>query len=238
MSAPARAWVLGGSGAVGGALVRELRSRGLDTTLTFHRGRARALELEGATGAKTLELDLAEPGALRSALSARLAAGDAPDVLFHCAAIADSVPFAELTDARLEQMQRIGVGALVAAVQTLAPRWIERGRGSAVMVGALVGGQSLPLPVGLAAANGAAIAAVMALAKELGPHGVRVNAAVLGPLESGLGGELSAKTRSDYLAFSALKRLGTVEETARAIAWLGLDDRAMNGKSLAIQGGI
>ena len=230
---PRRAWVLGGTGTVGRAVVRLLRAREIETAFTYLRSEDAARELALETGASAVSLDLTDHAALR----ARLREADA-DVLIHCAAVPDGAPFAKLSDARFDHLLRLSSGALFAAVQTLAPRWIEARRADVVMVGALAPGQSLPLPVGLATANGAATAMVMALAKELGRHGVRLNSAVLGPLESGLGTTLEQRTKSDYLAFSALQRVGRAEEAARAIIWLALDDRAMNGKSLAIQGGI
>jgi 3-oxoacyl-[acyl-carrier protein] reductase len=114
----------------------------------------------------------------------------------------------------------------------------ERRRGSIVFVCALDRGQSLPLPPAFAAAQGALGALAMALAKELGAAGVRVNAVSLGPLAGGLSTALPARLSTDYETFSALRRRGTAEEAARAIAWMLLDAEFVTGRCLAANGGL
>jgi 3-oxoacyl-[acyl-carrier protein] reductase len=81
-------------------------------------------------------------------------------------------------------------------------------------------------------------ALTMALAKELGPRGIRVNMAALGVLDSGLSRDLDIKLLADYQVFSALRRCGTPAEAARAILWLALENSYMNGKVLPVNGGI
>jgi 3-oxoacyl-[acyl-carrier protein] reductase len=81
-------------------------------------------------------------------------------------------------------------------------------------------------------------AMTMALAKELGPSGIRVNMVALGILDSGLSRELNPKLVADYKTFSALRRLGTPAEAAKAILWLALENTYMNGKVLSVNGGI
>ena len=78
----------------------------------------------------------------------------------------------------------------------------------------------------------------MGLAKELGPRGIRVNLAALGLLEGGISQGLSKKLRDDYLALSALRRLGRPEEVARVLVWLALDNCYLSGKVIPINGGI
>lgn len=236
MSEARRALVLGGSGVVGGAVVRELAARGVTTTFTYHARAAEAEALAAATGASALAVDLREPSTLADRI--RVLGDEAPHVLVHAAGLARATRIADLDALELESAHRIGTVSLVLAVQALAPRWIRRGGGALVAVSALAGGQTLPVPVALAATSGATSGLVTAIAKELGPHGVRANAVALGPLERGASEVLPERTRSDYLAFSALRRLGRPEEAARAIAWLALDDRAINGKTVPVQGGI
>jgi 3-oxoacyl-[acyl-carrier protein] reductase len=78
----------------------------------------------------------------------------------------------------------------------------------------------------------------MALAKELGPGGVRANVVSLGMLEEGLSREVDPKLMADYKSFSALRRLGTPAEAAKAILWLALENTYVNGRVVAVNGGI
>ena len=89
-----------------------------------------------------------------------------------------------------------------------------------------------------AASQGTLAAMTMALAKELGPHGVHINMLALGLLDAGLSLGLTPKLREDFLAFSALRRFGTPDEVARAIVWLACHNRYLNGKVIPINGGL
>jgi 3-oxoacyl-[acyl-carrier protein] reductase len=60
----------------------------------------------------------------------------------------------------------------------------------------------------------------------------------LGVLDAGLSRGLANRRRSDYMAFSALRRAGTCAEAARAIAWLALDNAFIQGKVVPVTGGI
>jgi 3-oxoacyl-[acyl-carrier protein] reductase len=82
------------------------------------------------------------------------------------------------------------------------------------------------------------LAPQMAAAKELGPSGVCINLVSLGLLEGGLSREVDAKLVADYKNFSALRRLGQPAEVAKAILWLALENTYMNGRVLAVNGGM
>lgn len=227
------ALVLGGTGAVGSAVLRALRARDVAATFTWSRSREKAEALARELGHTPARVDLADAAALTA-----LIGGLAPDLGVWCAGALDPAPALETTDEAWDRAQAVNVRAPFVAARELARGMAARGGGSIVLVGALDRGQSLPIPPAFAAAHGALGALAMALAKEVGPRGVRVNVVALGLLDRGLSLGLPPRTRQDYLAYSALRRFGTPDEAARAIAWLALDDRFTSGKVLAVNGGL
>ena len=124
-----------------------------------------------------------------------------------------------------------------AGVRALAPAGPGEVR-NAVLLGAWAPGQSLPLAVPVATAQGALVTLAMALGRELAPQGVRVNVLSLGLLDGGAGLEVSAAQIESYKALSALRRLSTAAEVARLIAWLLEQNRVLNGKAISANGGI
>jgi 3-oxoacyl-[acyl-carrier protein] reductase len=124
------------------------------------------------------------------------------------------------------------------ACQELIPAMARAGEGHIVVVGALDRTQSLPLPVHFAASQGMLSAMCMALAKEVGGQGIRVNMVAVGLLDGGLSREISRQSVEDYKTFSALRRVGQPREVARAILWLALENGYMNGKVVPANGGI
>jgi 3-oxoacyl-[acyl-carrier protein] reductase len=182
--------------------------------------------LAGEFGQRAVALDLADEAAVRL-----FAQGleEAPRVVVHAAAtLSDDSRTALAVNAQ----------SACAAVQELAPRMAEAGGGDVVFLGALDRTQSLPLPVAFAASQGALAAMTMALAKELGPGGIRVNMIAVGLLEEGLSGRLDPKLLEDYKTFSALRRAGKAIEIARAVEWLACENTYMSGRVMPVNGGI
>jgi 3-oxoacyl-[acyl-carrier protein] reductase len=237
-AAPRRALVLGGSGAVGGAIVEALAARGVDVVFTFHAGRERALALSRAHGAHAVAVDLARPEAVRGLVGGLEAEGHAPDILMHAAAVTRGRKLGDLSDDDWAAMVAVNVTSAVVAAQALAPGLAARGGGDLVFLGGIDRAQVVTAPVGYAATQGALAAMTMALAKELGASGVRANMIALGILDQGLSGGMDETLLADYRRFSALRRTGTPAEVARAAVWLALDNRYMTGRVIPVNGGL
>ena len=256
-----RALVLGGTGAVGRAVLGELARRGVPAVFGYHRAEDRARELVRDHGHTAFCVDLGDAEATRAALEAQAT----PSVVIHCAAISGAVTLGELDGRSPESpvgvesdpaglaggpggkaprgedvasWQRVMAVNVQSAYQVC--RWIAaRGRPcDIVLVGGLDRAQSLPLPVHFAASQGALSALVMAAAHELGPRDIRVNLVALGVLNAGLSAGLAAGRRRDYEKFSALRRTGTPDEAAKVIVWLALENSYIQGKVIAANGGI
>lgn len=228
------ALVLGGTGAVGREVVRALARAGARVTFTYHRNEVLADALGRETRSDALPLDLADPTALPA-----LARGhDTPDVAVHCAAILRPGTVDRASDDDWETTLAINARSAFALCREVGGRMAARGAGEVVLVGALTGGQSLPMPAAFAASQGLLGSLAMAAAKDLGPRGVRVNLVALGLLDAGLSLRLDADLRDEFRTFSALRRFGTPAEVAKTIAWLALENTYVNGKVVAVNGGL
>jgi 3-oxoacyl-[acyl-carrier protein] reductase len=226
-----RALVLGGTGYVGGAVLKELARRGVHAAFSYHRSEERARMLAAEYGHEAFRVDLADAAATRAALDARAT----PQVVIHCAAVSGGLALEEIDDAAYQHAMAVNVQSAF-----LTARWVAS-RGAPcdiVLVGGLDRAQSLPLPVHFAATQGALSALVMALAHELGPRGIRVNQVALGVLDGGISQGLATRRRRDYETFSALRRAGKPDEAAKVIAWLALENTYIQGKVVSVNGGI
>ncbi len=233
-----KALVLGGTGTVGTAVLRELSRRGVTASFSFHTNEATAKALAGELGHVPFAVDLADPVSLRAALDAQ----PTPDLVIYCAGVTAAQPLIELDVATWQRAIAVNVHAPLQVCQWLAQRRGMPGPGASLVDVVVVGGldrtQSLPLPAGYAATQGALSALVMALGHELGPVGIRINMVALGVLEGGTSRDLASRRRRDYETFSALRRIGTAAEAAKAIAWLGLENTYIQGKVVPVNGGI
>ncbi|MRG98091.1 SDR family NAD(P)-dependent oxidoreductase [Polyangium spumosum] len=232
-----RALVLGGTGAVGSAVLAELARAGVPAAFTYHHAEARARALAEAHAARPLRLDLVDAAAMGGLAASLEAEGALPDVVIHCAAIVRPAPVFEATDDDWEATMAVNARSVFQVCREFGRRLSGRG-GDLVFVSALDRAQSLPVPAVFAASQGLVAALVMAAAKDLGPRGVRVNGVALGLLDAGIGKELDPKLADEYKSFSALRRLGAPEEAARTITWIALHNTYMNGKVISANGGI
>lgn len=226
-----RALVFGGTGTVGGAVLRELARRSVPAVFTYQRSedKARALALElGHTAAR---VDLADAAATIAFLDAQ----DPFDVAIHCAGVSAGLALPELDAAAWQQAMAVNVQSAFLLCRSVAAR---ARRCDVVLVGGLDRAQSLPLPAHFAASQGALAALAMAVAHEVGRSDIRVNVVALGPLDAGISQGLAARRRKDYETFSALRRPGRPEEAAQVIAWLALENSFIQGKVLPVNGGI
>ncbi len=226
-----RALVLGGTGSVGSAVLRELARRSVPAVFTYHRSDDKARMLAAELGHTAVRVDLADA----AATSAFLDAQEHVDLAIHCAGVSAGLALPEIDLATWQHAMAVNVQSAF-----LVCRWIaaRAKRCDVVLVGGLDRAQSLPLPAHFAASQGALSALAMAVAHEVGPHDIRVNVVALGPLDSGISQGLAARRRKDYETFSALRRPGTAEEVAKTIVWLALENTFIQGKVLSVNGGI
>jgi 3-oxoacyl-[acyl-carrier protein] reductase len=223
---------------VGTEVLRGLARASVPTAFTWHQSRERALALASELSMRPVQVDLADAMATRGVLRALREEGFVPNLFIHCAGTNPSTSLPNITDESWHKTMAVNCQSAFIACQELTPAMAQAGEGHLVLVGALDRTQSAPSPVHFAASQGALSAMAMAVAKELGPKGVRINVVALGLLEGGLSREVGEKLVADYKGFSALRRLGRPEEAAKAILWLALENTYMNGKVLPVNGGI
>lgn len=192
--------------------------------------------------AHTEHCDVRSQGDIDALAASAAAAFSDPDIVFANAGIEGRI--GELWEFAAEEVERVmdinfmGVWRTLKAV---LPGMVARGCGSVVAtasVAGLVGAEGLPIYV---ASKHAIVGLVRSAAISVAASGVRVNALCPGMVQTplldrlighapGLGDALMAK--------KPMKRLGQVDEIARAALWLASDEASfVTGHALAVDGG-
>jgi NAD(P)-dependent dehydrogenase (short-subunit alcohol dehydrogenase family) len=198
---------------------------------------ARAATLPGS-GHVALQADVTNPAQVAAAFGTF---GDVPDFVVNNAGI---VRFGPLVEQSVEEFKRVVdvnlIGVYVVAREA-ARRMLPRGSGSIVSitsVNALTPGPGS----GAYPATKAAVAKLTEhLSLELGPSGIRVNCVAPGFIDGGMSTPIYAdpRVRASRGGAVPLRRLGTVEDVANAVVWLGSDEAAyVNGHQLVVDGGV
>ena len=89
------------------------------------------------------------------------------------------------------------------------------------------------------ASKGGVIALTKTTAKELGSRNIRCNAVAPGFIQSKMTDVLPDDVKKSYMDMIPLKRFGTAEDIAKAVAWLAGDDAAyVTGQIISVNGGM
>jgi NAD(P)-dependent dehydrogenase (short-subunit alcohol dehydrogenase family) len=131
-------------------------------------------------------------------------------------------------------------GAFLGAKHQVVPM-LEQGSGSIIFASSFVGVTvGAPFAAAYSASKAGLGGLTKALAAEFGPGGVRVNALVLGGVDTPMYQSMNTTPESQaFMAgMHALKRVSTPQEIARAVLFLASDDsRFVTGTEMLVDGG-
>jgi 3-oxoacyl-[acyl-carrier protein] reductase len=236
-----RAIVFGGSGSLGSAVCRALSADGARVGFTYYQNEAGAAALASSLpGAICRRVDLrdaAEAGRAITELGREL--GGVTAFVHAATRTSTLVPpkfeaIGEGDERGFDELFAVNVKSAYFACRELARDF----SGNIVLIGSIDGVKTVPAPAAYAASKGALSAMARALAKELGPRGVRINVVAPGVLESGSSSTLPERLRAEYLKHCGLRRLGKLDELAAFISHLALQNTYLTGQTIAVDGAL
>jgi 3-oxoacyl-[acyl-carrier protein] reductase len=144
-----------------------------------------------------------------------------------------------ITDELVGTMLATNVAGTINTVQAAARVMTRQRHGSIVVLGSVVGERGNAGQTAYAASKAAVGSIARSAAKELGRHGIRVNAVAPGVIDTDMTAHLPAEVITRRLADTPLGRLGQPDDVARVIRFLAGDDAAfVTGQVLGVDGGI
>lgn len=242
------ALITGGGRGIGAAIARRLANDGVRVVLTGRSERELAA-VAAETGGVAMRADLGERAAA-DALLARLAGEIGRiDILVNNAGIAESAPLARVTDQAWDRMMEINASAPFRLCRALVPAMIQAGWGRVVNIASNAGVSGYAYTAGYCASKHAMVGMTRALAVELAPTGVTINAICPGWVDTQMVAEASARiahktsrtleeARAALASMSPQGRILGADEVAHAVAMLCSDlARGIHGQTLVIDGG-
>ena len=161
------------------------------------------------------------------------------DLLVNNAGIAQQKLFTEITEAEWDRMFAVNAKGLYACCRAVVPGMIRLHSGNIINVSSMWGQAGASCEVHYSAAKAAVIGFTKALAKELGPSGIRVNCVAPGVIATEMNAALDGETLDALREETPLGTIGTPEEAARAILWLAGDGASfVTGQVIGVNGGF
>lgn len=238
------ALITGASRGIGRAIALRLAKDGYTVAMNYcHNERAalRAAEVLSAFGKDGMlcRADVANEQAVRDMVKAVEDRLGPIDLLVNNAGIAEQALFTDLTAAQWKRMMDVHVNGAFFTSSAVLPSMIRRKSGCIINIASMWGQTGASCEVHYSTAKAALIGMTKALAKEVGPSGIRVNCVSPGAIETDMMAGFSAEDKEAIAQDTPLMRLGKPEEIAAAVAFLASEDAAfITGQVLAPNGGM
>ena len=242
------ALVTGGGAGIGRACALVLGKRGARVAVHYLKSRDGAesvvaeLKKAGAE-ARTFQGDLTKSADVAALVESVSASFGAIDILVNNTGdLIERKPILEMSEELFRAVMDVNVTSAFLMCRAVCPGMAARKRGTIVNMSSLAawnGGG--PGAGAYAASKGAVISLTKALAKELAPHGVRVNCVAPGLIgETAFHGRFTAAAAFENAAKGVLLgRAGSPEEVATVVAFLASSDSSfLTGETIEINGGM
>ncbi|MBB6486691.1 SDR family oxidoreductase [Rhizobium lusitanum] len=229
--------ITGAGKGIGRACARIMAERGAQV-IALSRTASDLESLQAEIGGRSIVVDLAEPAATRAAMKE---AGTA-DFLINSAGTNVLETSFDMTEAGYEAVMGINLRAALITCQEFGrARVAAGGSGAIVNITSIAGHRGFPEHLCYAASKAGLEGATRVLAKEFGPHGIRVNAVAptITLTELALKAWRDPAKSEPMMARHPIGRFAEVDDVARTIAMLLSSDTEMvTGTVLTVDGGF
>ncbi len=240
------ALVTGGGSGIGAAIARVLIDKGARVTIAG-RNRSRLETTAAELGASLQVLDVTDRAQVVAAFRSAEKEHGTIDVLINNAGVAESAPFAKMSDEHWEKMIGVNLTGVYYCCREAIGGMLDKGGGRIVNVASVAGLHGSGYIAAYCAAKHGVVGLTRALAAEYAGKNITVNAVCPGYVDTdivrnAIANIVKATGRSEEEALAEIVktnpqgRLITADEVADTVIWL-CRQQSVNGQSIVIDGG-
>lgn len=227
--------ITGGSRGIGEAIVR-LAVGKYRVAFTYNTSGERAEKLAQEVGAKAYKCDVSSSAQVDELIGKINKDFGGVDLLVNNAGVAQDKLFQDITDEDWRHMMGVNLDGTFFVTRAVVPHMISSGFGRIVNVASMWGTDGASMETHYSASKAGVIGLTKALAKELAPSGVTVNAVAPGAIDTDMMKTYTEDELKDFVSQIPFGRLGKPEEVAEAVLFL-LSANYITGEILSIRGG-
>ena len=229
------ALITGASRGIGAAVARSLAADGWEVVINYKDSADKAAALARELGARAVCADVSDEAAV-AAMFDRIG----PVGLLVCnAGICDYGLLTDLSPARWRELFAVNMDGMYHCCRAAIPAMVRDKAGCIITVSSVWGRYGASCEAAYSATKGAVIAFTKAMAKELGPSGIRVNCVAPGVIDTDMLADFDFADRAALAAETPLGRLGRPEDVAGLIAFLASEKASfLTGQIIGCDGGF
>jgi 3-oxoacyl-[acyl-carrier protein] reductase len=229
--------VTGGARGIGKAIVDRLLEEGAEVIVGDKCFSSDKKELGSRQNYAELYLDIGDTDSVSHFASQVLGVYKGVDILINNAGIVDNALLTTLSPEKNDAVIDVNLRGLIRVTRAFVPSMIEQRSGSIVNASSVVASGNYG-QTSYAATKAAIESLTVTWARELGKHGIRVNAVAPGYTDTPMTSPLPDKIKSRVTEKTPLGRFGTPDEIARAYLFLSSDHASfITGTVLHVDGG-
>lgn len=233
------ALVTGASGGIGSAIARRLAADGYTVALHYYKGKSAAEELAAELGGIAVDADISDFSQIDRMVDTVIEKLGSIDLLVCNAGVSVTGLFQDITDAGAMRLFAVNVGGVMHTAKRALPSMLRRHSGNIITVASIWGEVGAACEVHYSASKAAVIGFTKALAKEVGPSGIRVNCVSPGVIDTPMNAAHSAETMAELADETPLGRIGSPMDIADAVSFLASGQASfITGQILPVNGGF
>ena len=233
--------VTGGSRGIGAEIVKLLAKSGHNVILNYNKSEecAQNVEKELTKQGKAVDIfkaDISKSEEAKKLIQFALNKYGRIDVLINNAGISQSKLFTDITDEDWQNMIANNLSSAFYCSREAAKNMIHNKKGLIINISSIWGLTGASMEVHYSTAKAGMIGLTKALAKEIGPSNIRVNAIAPGIIDTDMVKGYSKDEIKEIENEIPLEKIGTASNIAKCVKWL-IEDDYTTGEVISINGG-
>lgn len=230
--------VTGGTRGIGEGIAIALKEQGYKVAATYHGNDAKAQDFKTRTGIPVFKFDVADFKACQDGVAQIVAEVGAVEILVNNAGITRDALLHKMALEQWQDVMRTNLDSLFNMTRAVIEDMRAKSFGRIINISSINGQAGQLGQANYSAAKAGVIGFTKALAQESAIKGITVNAIAPGYVDTEMVRAVPQNVLDAIIAKIPVKRLGSVGDIARAVAFLASDDAGfITGTTLSINGG-